>query len=93
MFCYLSNNLPSRFKPYVTQIQGILPMLRSGEHPVVLTHGDLNEMNILQVGKSQELLTGLRRASSRSASRFTRWIIPSAVWVLMGGNTLTTPTT
>lgn len=22
-------------------------MLRSGEHPVVLTHGDLNEMNIL----------------------------------------------
>ncbi|KAK7414965.1 hypothetical protein QQZ08_012467 [Neonectria magnoliae] len=58
MFCYLSNNLPSRFKPYVTQIQGILPMLRSGEHPVVLTHGDLNEMNIL-VDPASGKITGV----------------------------------
>ncbi|KAI0407512.1 hypothetical protein F4802DRAFT_605639 [Xylaria palmicola] len=47
MFYYLFDNLPSRFKPYIAEIQGILPMLRSGEHPVVLTHGDLNEMNVL----------------------------------------------
>lgn len=43
----LSDALPSRFDPFVAQVQGILPMLRSGEHPVVLTHGDLNETNIL----------------------------------------------
>ncbi|RMI95611.1 hypothetical protein CDV36_016389, partial [Fusarium kuroshium] len=58
IFCYLCNNLPSRFKPYVTQIQGILPMLRSGEHPVALTHGDLNEMNIL-VDPASGKITGV----------------------------------
>ncbi|KND92257.1 hypothetical protein TOPH_02972 [Tolypocladium ophioglossoides CBS 100239] len=57
-FRYLSDTLPSRFKPYVTQIQGILPMLRSGEHPVVLTHGDLNEMNIL-VDHASGKITGV----------------------------------
>lgn len=58
MFGYLSDNVPSRFKPSVTQIQGILPMLRSGEHPVVLTHGDLNEMNIL-VDPASGKITGV----------------------------------
>ncbi|KAK7409401.1 hypothetical protein QQX98_008410 [Neonectria punicea] len=58
IFRYLSDNLPSRFKPYVAQIQGILPMLRSGEHPVVLTHGDLNEMNIL-VDPASGKITGV----------------------------------
>jgi hypothetical protein len=58
MFRYLSDNLPPRFKPSVTQIQSILPMLRSGEHPVVLTHGDLNEMNIL-VDPASGKITGV----------------------------------
>lgn len=43
----LSGKLPSRFDPFVAQVQGILPMLRLVEHPIVLTHGDLNETNIL----------------------------------------------
>lgn len=58
MFRYLSDNLPSRFKLFVAQIQDILPILRSGEHPVVLTHGDLNEMNIL-VDPASGKITGV----------------------------------
>ncbi|EQK99221.1 Protein kinase-like domain protein [Ophiocordyceps sinensis CO18] len=58
MFHHLSNDLPSRFKSHATQLQGILPMLRSGEHPVVLTHGDLNEMNIL-VDHASGKITGV----------------------------------
>ncbi|KAK1768717.1 hypothetical protein QBC33DRAFT_577188 [Phialemonium atrogriseum] len=44
--------------PSVAQIQGILPMLCSGEYPVVLTHGDLNEMNIL-VDPASGKITGV----------------------------------
>ncbi|KAI1169846.1 hypothetical protein F4777DRAFT_584509 [Nemania sp. FL0916] len=58
MFSYLSSNLPSRFKPLVTQIQRMIAMLRSVEHPVVLTHGDLNEMNIL-VDPASGKITGV----------------------------------
>ncbi|KAK0617923.1 hypothetical protein B0T17DRAFT_618573 [Bombardia bombarda] len=58
VFRYLSDNLPSRFESSVAKVQGILPMLRSGEHPVVLTHGDLNEMNIL-VDPASGRITGV----------------------------------
>lgn len=58
VFRYLSDNLPSRFEPSVAKVHGILPMLRSGEHPVVLTHGDLNEMNIL-VDPASGRITGV----------------------------------
>lgn len=43
----LPDELPSRFAPFVAQVQRILPMLRSRKHPVVFTHADLNETNIL----------------------------------------------
>lgn len=43
----LRDTLPSHFYPFVAQIRGILPMLCSGEHSVVLTHGNLNETNNL----------------------------------------------
>ncbi len=52
MFKYLSGNLSSRYKSTVTQVQGILPMLCFGELPIVLTHGDLNEIDILVEGAS-----------------------------------------
>ncbi|KAH6630543.1 hypothetical protein B0J18DRAFT_421463 [Chaetomium sp. MPI-SDFR-AT-0129] len=47
LFHHLSETLPSRFKPSISKLPDLLPLLRSGDHPVVLTHGDLNEMNIL----------------------------------------------
>ncbi|KAK4145000.1 uncharacterized protein C8A04DRAFT_27248 [Dichotomopilus funicola] len=47
LFHHLSETLPSRFQPSISQLPKLLNSLRSGEHPVVLTHGDLNEMNIL----------------------------------------------
>lgn len=46
-FAYLSDILPPRFSSHAAKVQALLPLLRSGELPVVLTHGDLNEMNIL----------------------------------------------
>lgn len=58
MFRHLSENIPSRFKPHVAKVQDILPILRSGEHPVVLTHGNLNEMNIL-VDHTSGKITGV----------------------------------
>ena len=46
-FEYLANALPERFLPVVTKVQATLPALINGCYPVVLTHSDLNEMNIL----------------------------------------------
>jgi hypothetical protein len=46
-FNYLCSNPPSRFQNAVTQVQEKLPALFFGEYPMVLTHGDLNEKNIL----------------------------------------------
>lgn len=52
---YLSDTLPPRFSPHIAQIQDLLPKLRAGELPIVLTHGDLNEMNILADPASGEV--------------------------------------
>lgn len=46
-FEYLASVLPERFLPAVTEVQAALPALLDGCYPVVLTHSDLNEMNIL----------------------------------------------
>ncbi|KAJ2986957.1 hypothetical protein NUW58_g4778 [Xylaria curta] len=46
-FEYLAGVLPERFLPAVTEVQAGLPALLDGCYPVVLTHSDLNEMNIL----------------------------------------------
>ncbi|KIJ51234.1 hypothetical protein M422DRAFT_157913, partial [Sphaerobolus stellatus SS14] len=46
-FDYLSTNLPDRFQVTITQVQKGLPTLFSGKYPLVVTHGDLSEMNIL----------------------------------------------
>jgi hypothetical protein len=46
-FNNLANTLPERFLTVVTEIQAALPALLDGCYPVVLTHSDLNEMNIL----------------------------------------------
>ncbi|EHA51360.1 hypothetical protein MGG_16584 [Pyricularia oryzae 70-15] len=44
---YLAGGLPERFIPIITQVQATLPALLDGTCPVVLTHSDLNQMNIL----------------------------------------------
>ncbi len=46
-FEHLANTLPERFLPAVAEVQASLPALLDGRYPAVLTHGDLNEMNIL----------------------------------------------
>jgi Phosphotransferase enzyme family len=46
-FNYLLDVLPERFTPAVTEVQDALPQLLTGDYPVVVTHSDLNEMNIL----------------------------------------------
>ncbi|KAI0008979.1 hypothetical protein F4779DRAFT_584664 [Xylariaceae sp. FL0662B] len=43
----LSGALPERFLPVVAEVRAALPALLDGCYPVVLTHSDLNEMNIL----------------------------------------------
>lgn len=39
--------LPERFVPAVVEVQTAMPALLDECYPVVLTHSDLNEMNIL----------------------------------------------
>ncbi|KAI1454090.1 hypothetical protein F4805DRAFT_337351 [Annulohypoxylon moriforme] len=46
-FEYLAGTLPERFQPSIAETQAALPTLLNGCYPVVLTHSDLNEMNIL----------------------------------------------
>jgi len=58
VFRYLSDNLPSCFKSSIAQVQRNLSTLLSEEYPVVLTHGDLNEMNIL-VDPASGRITGV----------------------------------
>lgn len=58
MFRHLYNSLPSRFNPLVTQIQGIVLMLRSSEHSAVFTLGYLSKMKILIDPESAEI-TGI----------------------------------
>lgn len=58
MFKNLTDTLPHRFRCHAAQAEKHLPLLRAGEFPVVLTHGDLNEMNIL-VGPDSGSMTGV----------------------------------
>ncbi|KAM3518327.1 hypothetical protein MY4038_010123 [Beauveria bassiana] len=58
MFKHLADTLPHRFQHHVTEIEEILPLLPSGDYPLVLTHGDLNEMNIL-VDPASGKITGV----------------------------------
>lgn len=55
---YLTGALPERFLPAVVEVQDALPALLDGCYPVVLTHSDLNEMNIL-VDPSSGKITGV----------------------------------
>lgn len=57
-FNYLSDNLPSRLKSSVALIQRIHPLVRCGDYPVVLIHGNLNEINIL-VDPASGRITGV----------------------------------
>ncbi|KAF1950266.1 hypothetical protein CC80DRAFT_456045 [Byssothecium circinans] len=54
-FEYLADAIPKRFLPAVTEIQAALPALLDGCYPVVLTHGDFNEVNILVDPDSGEI--------------------------------------
>lgn len=57
-FEYLAGALPERFLPAVVEVQNALPALLDGCYPMVLTHSDLNEMNIL-VESSSGKITGV----------------------------------
>ncbi|KAK4240146.1 hypothetical protein C8A03DRAFT_42274 [Achaetomium macrosporum] len=57
-FSYLSSNLPSRFQKTIARIKENLSALFSGEYPLVLTHGDLSERNILANPETGEV-TGI----------------------------------
>ncbi|KAI1774177.1 hypothetical protein F4818DRAFT_419144 [Hypoxylon cercidicola] len=57
-FGYISSNLPTRFQETISQVQGVLPTLFSGGYPLVITHGDLSEMNILANPRTGEI-TGI----------------------------------
>ncbi|KAK4227128.1 hypothetical protein QBC38DRAFT_199497 [Podospora fimiseda] len=46
-FKYLTDKLPESFLPVVGEVQDVLPALIDGNYPLILTHSDLNEMNIL----------------------------------------------
>lgn len=57
-FEYLAGVLPERFLPAITEVQAALPAFLDGSYPLVLTHSDLNEMNIL-VDASSGKITGV----------------------------------
>lgn len=57
-FEYLAGTLPERFLPAVIEVQAALPALLNESYPAVLTHSDLNEMNIL-VDPSTGEVTGV----------------------------------
>lgn len=46
-FDHLAANLDDRFQAAISRVRSGLPTLFSGEYPLVVTHGDLSEMNIL----------------------------------------------
>lgn len=51
-------SLPAELQQTVRQVQDNLPSLFSGKYPLVVTHGDLSEMNILADPKTGEI-TGI----------------------------------
>ncbi len=68
-FKYLADVLPKRFLPAVIEVQATLPSLLDGCYPVVLTHADFNEMNIL-INPSSGEITGVVDWSSASIQPF-----------------------
>lgn len=68
-FKYLAEALPERFLPAITEVEAALPALLDGCYPAVLTHGDLNEMNILVDPYSGEI-TGIVDWSDASIQPF-----------------------
>ncbi|KAI9708821.1 MAG: hypothetical protein M1820_003776 [Bogoriella megaspora] len=68
-FKYLAEAIPQRFQQAVTEAQAALPMLLNGSYPLVPTHGDLNEMNIL-VDPSNGEITGIVDWSDASFQPF-----------------------
>jgi Ser/Thr protein kinase RdoA (MazF antagonist) len=69
IFEYLADKLPKRFLPAVTEVQAPLPALIDECYPVVLTHSDLNETNIL-VDPSSGKITGIVDWSGASIQPF-----------------------
>ncbi|KAE9964845.1 hypothetical protein EG328_010151 [Venturia inaequalis] len=68
-FKYLGDTIPERFQQAVTEAQAALPMLLDGRFPLVPTHGDLNEMNIL-VDPASGDITGIVDWSDASIQPF-----------------------
>jgi Ser/Thr protein kinase RdoA (MazF antagonist) len=68
-FKYLADTIPERFQQAVTEAEAALPMLLDGRYPLVPTHGDLNEMNILVNPGSGEI-TGVVDWSDASIQPF-----------------------
>jgi len=85
-FEYLVDALPERFLPAITEVQAALPSLLDGCYPVVLTHGDLNEMNILIDPNSGEI-TGIVAWSSASIQPFgvTLYALENALGIMRSG--------
>ncbi|KAJ6189130.1 hypothetical protein N7519_004038 [Penicillium mononematosum] len=72
-FDLLARDLPSRFTPNLERIRKELPSLFSKALPFVLSHGDLNTMNLLinpQTGNITGLSTGPNQGSYHSALRY-----------------------
>lgn len=68
-FKYLADTIPERFQQAITEAQAALPLLLDGHYPLVPTHGDLNEMNILVNPDSGEI-TGVVDWSDASIQPF-----------------------
>ncbi|OAA54525.1 Protein kinase-like domain protein [Niveomyces insectorum RCEF 264] len=67
---YLAGTLPMRFLPVVAKVQATLPQwFKDDSYPVVLTHADLNEMNIL-IDPSSGDITGIVDWSEASMQPF-----------------------
>lgn len=64
-FDLLARNLPSRFAPSLERVRKELPSLFSKALPFVLSHGDLNGMNLLVNPKTGNITGIVDRAESR----------------------------
>lgn len=82
-FEYLLDALPERFLPAITKVQAALPSLLDGCYPVVLTHGDLNKMNIL-IDPNNGEITGIVDWSSASIQPFgfTLYALENALGIM-----------
>ena len=57
-FEYLIGALPERFAPALAEVQAAVPALLNNAYPMVLTHSDIDEMNVL-VNPSSGEITGI----------------------------------